>query len=205
MAPAIIFALKLVFGRFIVPIIEVGCALLVIPRYNTIQNVSAHVEPNAASNGMQEKKDRIIQLKLSGLEFVSTRATAAVQANHVAHLQCQGCRTWLMYAHGARSVCCAICEAITRTAPDGPMPAAASAMQPLPHGGAGARVPPLAQISLGPSGNGASPGSHAGGAGTAAAASQPEMPAVVVQNPPSVDDQGNEVSSCSCLGPDSPA
>jgi hypothetical protein len=70
MAPAIICALKLVFVRFIVPIIEVGCALLVIPRYNTIQNVTAHVEANPASKGMQEEKDRIIRLKLSGLEFV---------------------------------------------------------------------------------------------------------------------------------------
>ena len=106
-----------------------------------------------------------------------------VQANRVAHLQCQGCRTWLMYAHGARSVRCAVCEAITRTAPDAPAPA-------QPSGGAGPHPRPAAPptSAAGPAG-----GEGGGDAGPAQAAAAPELPAVVVQNPPTLDDDGNEV------------
>lgn len=94
---------------------------------------------------------------------------AAVQANRVAHLQCQGCRTWLMYAYGARSVKCAICESITRTAPDG------GQQQASTSGMAGPSAAAQQQASV------------------PVPAPAPEMPAVVVQNPPTVDEDGNEV------------
>jgi LSD1 subclass zinc finger protein len=94
-------------------------------------------------------------------------AATTVQANRVAHLQCQGCRTWLMYAYGARSVKCAICESITRT--DG------GQQQANTSGMAGPSATAQPQLTV------------------PVSAPTPEMPAVVVQNPPTVDEDGNEV------------
>jgi LSD1 subclass zinc finger protein len=65
----------------------------------------------------------------------------STQANHVAHLQCDGCRTWLMYAYGARSVKCAICNTVSHTTPasdgahDAPTSTAPAAEQQLPSAG----------------------------------------------------------------------
>lgn len=74
----------------------------------------------------------------------------------MAHLQCTGCRTWLMYAYGARSVKCAICDAITRTSPDS---------QAAGASGAGEAGPPAPDPSC----------------------------VVQVENPATLDDDGNEV------------
>lgn len=132
-------------------------------------------------------------LAVGGL-FNRSRA-AVLQANRVAHLQCQGCRTWLMYAYGARSVRCAVCEAITRT--EGPaQPSVGAGPQPRP-----AAAPTSA---AGPSGGA---GGGAGPARPPAVSAAPELPAVVVQNPPTLDDDGNEVrwlrymqeAACRCV------
>jgi LSD1 subclass zinc finger protein len=74
-----------------------------------------------------------------------------LQANQVGHLVCGGCQITLMYAFGAQSVKCAVCNHVTPVA--------------------------------------ASPGR----AGQQGSSSKPAQQAVLVQNPPSLDDAGNEV------------
>lgn len=98
-----------------------------------------------------------------------------LQANTVAHLQCTSCQTWLMYSYGARSVKCAVCErvnAVHQTAMPG--------QSALPPGVA----PPPGTTAAPPAAAAAPPASAAGPAA--------EAP-VVVQNPSTVDEKGNEV------------
>ena len=152
---------------------------------------------------------------------MSSEVHACLQANRMAHLQCQGCRTWLMYAYGARSVKCAICEAVTHTAQDtsgaqthaqtqqqAQQPAAQDQAQAALQPGSQPQAPGAAVATDTGASAGAAPAAQAEGAGAAptgavgagAGVQQSEnMPAVVVQNPPSVDEQGNEVSSTASL------
>lgn len=86
------------------------------------------------------------------------------KANQVAHIVCGGCRITLMYAYGAQSVKCAMCNNVTQVPlvrlPNAPATAttAASSTNPSP----------------------------------VVAAPTPKT-TVVVENPPSLDDEGNEV------------
>ena len=75
-----------------------------------------------------------------------------MQANQVGHIVCSGCQITLMYAFGAQSVKCAVCNHVT---------------------------PVLGQ-----------PGGRPGQPGV------PQQQAVLVQNPPTLDDAGNEVRPC---------
>jgi len=81
------------------------------------------------------------------------------------HLVCGGCSIMLMYPIGAQSVKCSVCHHVT--------PAGA---------------PPV----IGPN---AQPPAGAGGAGPSGAGARPAAPVqtVVVENPCSLDEQGNEV------------
>jgi LSD1 subclass zinc finger protein len=134
----------------------------------------------------------------------------------VAHLQCSGCRTWLMYSYGARSVKCAVCDTInkhinggdsgaphTHTPPAMFQPAGVNGVQP--------GATPVTNGVNGAAGMGAdgahafAPPGHANAAG-AAVKKEPEAPPVVVQNPATLDDKGNPVCPlhpclCCCLQP----
>ena len=90
----------------------------------------------------------------------------ALQANQVGHLKCGLCQITLMYAHGAQSVKCAVCNHVTPVQP--------STVAPLHP----ATEAPAAQSG---------PSSSTGKA----------TQTVVVENPPTLDEQGNEVSPMS--------
>lgn len=90
----------------------------------------------------------------------------ASQANQVAHVVCGACRITLMYAYGAQSVKCAMCNYVTQ-------------------------VPPTPTRWNPQQGSSTTPASTS-------SAPVPATPAtskmtVVVENPPSLDDEGNEV------------
>lgn len=88
------------------------------------------------------------------------------------HVVCGGCSILLMYHLGAQSVKCSVCHAVT----------------PAPPGGAAAPPPmnPMGPPAAGPSGN---PGTSQQASG-----SKPTQ-TVVVENPPTLDDDGNEVAN----------
>ena len=92
------------------------------------------------------------------------------------HLVCGGCAIMLMYPVSASCVKCSVCHFVT---PVGGAGAGPSSSQ-NPHGGGG---PP--------------PGARGGGAGPSAM--QPARPTqtIVIENPPSLDEHGNEVRGAS--------
>lgn len=91
----------------------------------------------------------------------------ASQANQVAHVVCGGCRITLMYAYGAQSVKCAMCNFVTQVP------------QTQPRWSGQGTSTPSASTS------GAPKSSAPGVAKTT----------VVVENPPSIDEEGNEVQN----------
>ena len=90
----------------------------------------------------------------------------AIQAHQIAHVTCGGCNVTLMYAQGATSVSCAQCHYVTSVAPAGS--AAGTSGRGGAAGGAG----------------GAGAGGEGGGGGG------PTMRTVVVQNPDTLDENG---------------
>eukprot|EP00892_Ulva_mutabilis_P012272 jgi/Ulvmu1/9417/UM051_0045.1 len=110
--------------------------------------------------------------------------SSAAQANTVAHLQCSSCQTWLMYSFGARSVKCAVCESVNSVLPAA-MPGPALLPPAMPAG------PPPASAAQAPMASAGPPASPGGPGG--AAIGPAEAPPVVVQNPSSIDEKGNEV------------
>ena len=113
------------------------------------------------------------------------------QANQVGHVVCGSCSITLMYAHGAQSVKCAVCNHVTPVAGGGggaaaplPAPAPGPAPQPMLAVNGGGQAAGGASSAAG--GGGASAGGSAGGRGGSGTT-------VVVENPPSLDEHGNEV------------
>ena len=88
----------------------------------------------------------------------------------MAHIVCEGCQITLMYAYGAQSVKCAVCNFVTHV-PSCQLRFQAQASSPAPQ---------ETQLS-----------------NTSAA----QRTTVVVENPPSIDDEGNEVrhSTADCV------
>ena len=109
------------------------------------------------------------------------------QANQVGHLVCDSCSITLMYAHGAQSVKCAVCNHVT------PVSASAAA-QPMPAGPPAGQQPMLA-VNGGGSGHGGAGGAHSGGNMAHGGGGGGGGTTVVVENPPSLDEHGNEVQN----------
>ncbi len=84
-----------------------------------------------------------------------------MQANSIGHLVCQCCQITLMYAHGAQSVKCAVCNNVT----------------------------PVGQSPGGQTGQGPSP---------SPSPRQKRTQMVVIENPPTLDSEGNEVKFALC-------
>ncbi|KAK9812310.1 hypothetical protein WJX73_000892 [Symbiochloris irregularis] len=100
----------------------------------------------------------------------------AMAANQIGHLICGCCHVTLMYAWGAQSVKCACCNHVTPVnAHTITHPPTSNANAGASGSGAGAARPP------GPTGNAAAPGKA--------------VHAVYVENPPSLDENGNEVQN----------
>ncbi|KAK9909068.1 hypothetical protein WJX75_006709 [Coccomyxa subellipsoidea] len=93
-------------------------------------------------------------------------------ANQISHLVCAFCHMTLMFAHGAQSVKCAVCNNVTAVTGSSLMQAQSA--QSLPD---------------------ANNNSAAGGAGPSASAAHALTQSVVVENPPSLDKDGNEVQN----------
>ena len=95
----------------------------------------------------------------------------ALQVPVFGHIVCGGCNIMLMYPVGAQSVKCSVCHTVTQ---------------------ASATPPSLAN----PGGGGGGGGGRGGGSGQPSRQPAPAKPnqTVVVENPPTLDDQGHEVS-----------
>eukprot|EP00210_Caulerpa_lentillifera_P003027 g2890.t1 len=90
----------------------------------------------------------------------------ANQANQVAHIVCEGCRITLMYAYGAQSVKCAVCNFVTNVPPSQLRLQTQSTSPQPPNNEPHVQTPsPVPRTT------------------------------VVVENPPSLDDEGNEVQN----------
>lgn len=90
-------------------------------------------------------------------DCISYRLLCA-QANRLGHLVCGNCNITLMYAHGAQSVKCAVCQYVT----------AVSSSNMFRHGQPGSEVAPAPPSTL--------------------------TQTVVIENPPSLDEHGNQVN-----------
>ncbi|CAD7701208.1 unnamed protein product [Ostreobium quekettii] len=95
----------------------------------------------------------------------------ASQANQVAHIVCGGCRITLMYAFGAQSVKCAMCNFVTQV--------------PQTQGRWNTPQAPATAPTVTPPG------------GPSSSSVEPAVAktTVVVENPPSLDEEGNEVQN----------
>jgi LSD1 subclass zinc finger protein len=105
------------------------------------------------------------------------------QANQVGHLVCGSCSITLMYAHGAQSVKCAVCNHVTPVTGGAaalPAPAAAAPGPASQH--------PMLAVNGGGGGGGAAVGGAPAGGGSGGVT-------VVVENPMSLDEHGNEARS----------
>lgn len=91
----------------------------------------------------------------------------ATHSNQIAHMHCGGCGIVLMYVHGASSVKCAVCNFITSTS-----------------GQSGVVAP-----------SGGDRASTSNTAVATAACSCPANTMVVIENPPTIDADGNELSN----------
>eukprot|EP01024_Parvocaulis_polyphysoides_P014566 TRINITY_DN16065_c0_g1_i1.p2 TRINITY_DN16065_c0_g1~~TRINITY_DN16065_c0_g1_i1.p2 ORF type:complete len:175 (-),score=7.16 TRINITY_DN16065_c0_g1_i1:241-765(-) len=159
-------------------------------RYGHIVCRGCHVTlmyPQGASNVRCSQCGTITQsgLPMAELEcanchirLVYPRSAASVQcavcryvnsARGVAHLQCSGCQQMLRYQLGAQSVRCAVCSTITI--------ATNQQQQQLQH--SQSNMPNSSDLS---------------GTDSAALGAQFDQ-MVVVQNPPAMDEDGNEVNS----------
>lgn len=105
----------------------------------------------------------------------------AQQANQLGHVACGGCHTTLMYAYGAQSVKCAVCNHVTPVASRSGPPI--SPYQP-PH------QQPVHQQQW----PGGGPGMPSQSGASGGDSSKP-MQAVLVENPPTLDEGGNEVQN----------
>lgn len=100
--------------------------------------------------------------------------TCAMQANAVGHVVCGSCNVTLMYSYGAQSVKCAVCNHVTHVT------------HPYPPSGAGGAMPQQQPQQQGGSSQ------QPAGAGERPRA---EVQHVVIENPPTLDDKGQEVQS----------
>ncbi|CAL5222506.1 g4880 [Coccomyxa viridis] len=136
--------------------------------------------PPAGGNDMaqlvcQRQSCRVLLLYPRGATQVQcsmcSNINCALAANQIGHLICACCHMTLMFAHGAQSVKCAVCNHVTPVS-------ASSVVQPQQQ-----------QSSAGASSNGT----------TTQPSGAPHRPiikqSVVVENPPSLDQDGNEVQN----------
>lgn len=131
----------------------------------------------------------------------------AQQANQLGHVVCGGCQTTLMYAYGAQSVKCAVCNHVTpcmagTRPPPVPQPLAyqppSYPQPPYPMNVAGppsgfpppAQQPPQASLNQ----------SSQGGTGLSGGSNPKPVQAVLVENPPTLDEGGNELPPNVALG-----
>lgn len=112
----------------------------------------------------------------------------ASQSNQLGHLVCGGCQITLMYAYGAQSVKCAVCNHVTPTQRGGGVTSQGPALTQQPfHQQQQQNQQQQPYMQQRPmqspigSGQGANPG-------------QPTQ-LVLVENPPTIDDAGNEVEN----------
>jgi LSD1 subclass zinc finger protein len=134
----------------------------------------------------------------------------AAQANQLGHVMCGGCQITLMYAFGAQSVKCAVCNHVTPAAAGG----APRAHAPPPAMQQPAYLPPPAmqyhqqpqqyhqqqypqQYAQPPLPQGYPQAAGAAGLGAADAGRPPMQHVVLVENPPTLDDSGQEVQHVS--------
>jgi len=113
----------------------------------------------------------------------------AQQANQLGHVVCGGCQITLMYAHGAQSVKCAACNHVTQVArPGGVRP------PPHQHHVYQTQTSQQAQQQLPQSSSAPPEAAH-----SQQISNPPAKPvqAVLVENPPTLDDGGNEVHNVS--------
>ena len=133
---------------------------------------------------------------------------AAVQANQIGHLVCAHCHMTLMFAHGAQSVKCAVCNCVTAVTPS----SMAQAQQPQRYAVAACfldmteatymtgrcyvivLLKSLCACSLPNAGTNNPAASNAG-----LSTGSPLTQSVVVENPPTLDKDGNEVRKCQLL------
>ncbi|KAH7616915.1 hypothetical protein Ndes2526B_g09022 [Nannochloris sp. 'desiccata'] len=116
----------------------------------------------------------------------------AQQANQLGHVVCGGCQITLMYAFGAQSVKCALCNHVTPLASRPPPSSQRPHHQPPPHHHA--LYPPSNHHSGRPPGV---PYQPQQGQDSAVASINKPVQAVLVENPPSLDESGNEIQNVS--------
>ena len=114
----------------------------------------------------------------------------AQQANQLGHVVCGGCQITLMYAFGAQSVKCALCNHVTPLAARPPPPSHHHHHAPYPPSSHSGR-PPAAPYHP------QQPQQQRPGQDSAVASTNKPVQAVLVENPPSLDESGNEVQNVS--------
>jgi len=107
----------------------------------------------------------------------------AQQANQLGHVVCGGCQITLMYAFGAQSVKCALCNHVTPLASRPPPPHQHAPYPPNNHHSGRPPAAPHQQQQQGQD--------------SAVAANNKPVQAVLVENPPSLDESGNEIQNVS--------
>lgn len=125
----------------------------------------------------------------------------ATQANQLGHVVCGGCQITLMYAHGAQSVKCAVCNHVT-PAISRPSPSLPGSMYPQPSSNA---QQPWGQTPFQPQQQQLAQAPYmppqAQQPDLLQLPSQPQQQqptqqvqqAVLVENPPTIDENGQEV------------
>jgi LSD1 subclass zinc finger protein len=123
----------------------------------------------------------------------------AQQANQLGHVVCGGCQITLMYAFGAQSVKCALCNHVTSLASSRPPQPSTQHSHHHHH-----HHPPPHHHAPYPSRTPAAPyhqpqqqQQQQGQDGVAIASLNKPVQAVLVENPPSLDESGNEIQNVS--------
>ena len=138
----------------------------------------------------------------------------AQQANQLGHVVCGGCQITLMYSFGAQSVKCAVCNHVTPVAPrphggaphmqhhpqHPPQQQQQHQNYPTPpqphhhHQPPPRQAPHYHQPHMQHQQHGQQPGGSTQNSAVMSS-SKPPMQAVLVENPPSLDESGNEVQN----------
>ena len=134
----------------------------------------------------------------------NTADSWGMQANQIGHLVCAHCHMTLMFAHGAQSVKCAVCNYVTAVTPS----SMAQAQQPQRWAGAASYLrfisdvrTPMCKCTLKPMCTRSLPDAgtnNPAASNTGPSTGSPLTQSVVVENPPSLDKDGNEVRSGAC-------
>lgn len=112
----------------------------------------------------------------------------AQQANQVGHITCGSCQLVLVYSFGARSVKCAVCNHVT------PVPSSAAANVTNTATTTNTQSMPYHQ-SMNQRPNHQSNQQQTAPTTTSVQSSSKPVEAVLVENPPTLDESGNEVQN----------